>query len=288
MKLVTQHSGILYVVATPIGNLADITYRAVEILRQVDLIAAEDTRQSQRLLQHYQIQTPMVSLHQHNETRYSQKLISRLQKGENIALISDAGTPLVSDPGEHLLQLAIAAQIQVSPIPGPCAAIAALSVAGLATDQFVFVGFLATKTGERQRQLLELSHQSRTLILYEAPHRLLDLLIDMQQLFGDSRQIVLAKELTKTFETIKRGFIPEIQQWLQQDSVRQKGEFVILVEAEKAQKTAEINQEAINALQILLTELPIKQAVALAAKITGEKRNLLYQYALKVMDTGQN
>jgi 16S rRNA (cytidine1402-2'-O)-methyltransferase len=277
-----RKTGILYIVATPIGNLRDMTHRAIEILSQVNWIAAEDTRQSQKLLHHWQIKTPLISLHQHNEMHAGKKLVERLKNGENIALISDAGTPLISDPGEYLIRLAIQEGIEVSPIPGPCAAIAALSASGLATHKFVFVGFLSSKSTERQRQLTALQYEVGTTILYEAPHRVLDLLAEINTVLG-ARKLVLAKELTKTFETIKRGTALDLQQWLTQDPVHLKGEFVILIEGfelKEAEEPQGLSPETQKILKILLADLPIKQAITIAAKITGEKRNFLYEQAL--------
>lgn len=273
-----NHPGILYVVATPIGNLADITLRALETLKTVDLIAAEDTRHSKVLLQHYGITTKMVSLHDYNENDQSKFLLDLLLTGKNIALISDAGTPLISDPGYHLVN-AIRSQVQVITIPGPCALIAALSIAGLPTDKFIFEGFLPAKAQALRTRLQELSAETRTIVIYEAPHRLLQLLAAMLEIFGAERYIVLAKELTKTFETIYGGNIVAVQQWLNEDVKRQKGEFVVLV------KGAEIHEatddEANRILKILLQKCSVKDAAALTAEITGKNKHELYQQALQ-------
>ncbi len=275
----TNVFGILYIVATPIGNLGDITVRALDTLREVDLIAAEDTRHSGKLLQHFGITKPLFALHDFNEKEKSQQLINKLLLGQNVALISDAGTPLISDPGYRLVHEVRNTGMQVIPIPGACAAITALCASGLPTDKFVFAGFLPAKTIARKNCLQELISETRTLIFYESPHRLLDTCADILQVFGDTRQAVLAKELTKTFEAIYNGTLIEIIDWLEADPARQKGEFVILIHgAEKT--TTELDSEAIKVLTILCEELPVKQAAALAAKITGISKNTLYQAAL--------
>ncbi len=268
--------GKLYVVATPIGNLGDISYRAVKILSSVAAIAAEDTRHSQRLLQHYQIDTPVFALHDHNEQAKSQAVLARLQAGDDLALISDAGTPLISDPGFHVVKFLHQHDITIVPIPGACAAITALSVAGLPTNQFYFVGFLHAKAHARQQQLQQLAEHAATLIFYEAPHRILATLIDMQQMLGEQRQAVLARELTKTFETIKCGQLSEIYDVVQQDSNQQKGEIVLLVQGSEQQ--SELDSHAQHTMAILAAELPVKQAAKLAADITGVKKNQLYSW----------
>lgn len=273
-------SGILYIVATPIGNLSDITFRAVSILSTVNLIAAEDTRHSKHLLNHYQIKTPIISLHEFNEVKRSNVLLERLQHGESIALISDAGTPLISDPGYRLVKTIKEAGIQVSPIPGACAFVAALSASGLATDNFVFEGFLSAKNTERKNQLGFLLSETRTIILYESPHRIVKLLQDIDEIFPSDRKIVLAKELTKTMENFISGNAKEILQWLETDEKHQKGEFAIIVEGAVSQvQSSKIEIEKL--LKILGEEMSLAKAVTLAAKITGEKKNSIYQLALK-------
>ena len=271
--------GILYIVATPIGNLADMTFRAVQVLQAVDLIAAEDTRHSRPLLQHYGIQTPLLSLHAHNEQQRSQELLNRLQQGQKIGLISDAGTPLISDPGYYLVEKARLAGHKVVPIPGVSAVITALSAAGLPTDKFSFEGFLPAKAGARQKRLLELEQEIRTLVFYEAPHRILALIEDMRLVYGDERQVVIARELTKQFETIQGGTLAELQTWLQKDLNQQRGEFVVLLKGCEPLLN-EQQDEAHKVLKILLTELPVKQAVKLATQLTSAKKNDLYQWAL--------
>lgn len=269
----------LYIVATPIGNLDDITLRAINTLKQVDLIAAEDTRHSGLLLQHLGIKAKLFALHDHNEQEKSQLLIEKLKSGLSIALISDAGTPLINDPGYHLVKACRENNINVVPIPGACAAIAALSVAGLPSDRFSYEGFLPAKTKARQDYLTTLIDEPRTMIFYESTHRLLDTLHDMQTIWGSDRQIVLAKELTKTWETIVHFSIKDLIEWLEEDSNRQKGEFVLI--AEGVGKTDDvIDAKAINTLKLLLNELPLKKAAAITAEIYGVKKNQLYQLGL--------
>jgi 16S rRNA (cytidine1402-2'-O)-methyltransferase len=269
--------GSLYIVATPIGNLNDITARAIQTLSEVDLIAAEDTRHSRRLLQHLGINTSLVALHEHNERTDSSKLIGQLLQGQSIALISDAGTPLISDPGYHLVHTARQKGITIIPIPGPCALITALSASGLPTDRFVFEGFLPAKSSARVHRLTELQHESRTLIFYESPHRVLETLANMQTVFGHDREIVIARELTKLFETIIGGKIGE----LIKQPIEQRGEFVLLVKG-AAHQEEPLEIEARRILEALLAELPLKQAVSLAAQISGIKKNQLYDLALKM------
>lgn len=274
-------SGTLYVVATPIGNLQDISPRALEILRSVQLIAAEDTRHSARLLQHFGVTTATTACHDHNERDKSIRLVERMLAGEDMALISDAGTPLISDPGYHLVRQAREAGVRVCPIPGACALIAALSAAGLPSDRFAFEGFLPAKAHGRRQRLQALALEPRTWMLYEAPHRLLECLEDMLDILGPTRQVVLARELTKTFETIKGAPIAELVEWVRADSDQQRGECVLVVEALPARDESEgLDPQAQRVLDILLSELPVKQAAALAAQITGEKKNRLYQLAL--------
>lgn len=273
----------LYIVATPIGNLDDITLRAINTLKQVDLIAAEDTRHSGLLLQHLAIKAKLFALHDHNEQEKSQLLIEKLKSGLSIALISDAGTPLINDPGYHLVKACRENNINVVPIPGACAAIAALSASGLPSDKFSYEGFLPSKTKARQDYLTTLLDEPRTMIFYESTHRLLDTLQDMQTIWGGDKQIVLAKELTKTWETIVNFSILDLINWLQEDSNRQKGEFVLIVEGNN--KTDDvIDTKAINTLKLLLKELPLKKAAAITAEIYGLKKNQLYQLGLTFED----
>jgi 16S rRNA (cytidine1402-2'-O)-methyltransferase len=273
--------GILYVVATPIGNLQDMSFRAVEVLKSVTCIVAEDTRHSQPLLQHYAINTTAMALHEHNERERTEKLLQRLQQGESIALISDAGTPLISDPGYYLVREARLAGIRVVPLPGPCAAIAALSVAGLPTDRFVFEGFLPAKSGGRLQRLETLRNEARTMVFYEAPHRIEDLLQDMKKVLGDDRQIVIARELTKLFETVKSGTVAELSAWVAADANQRRGEIVVIVDGAKG-LSSEAQEDYYRILVILLETLPLKQAVELTMKITGQKKNAVYEAALKI------
>ncbi len=275
----------LFIVSTPIGNLGDMTPRAVETLKSVQLIAAEDTRHSSRLLQHFAISTPMWSLHDHNERAQADRIVQRLAQGENIALISDAGTPLISDPGYHLVRRVREAGYRVEPVPGACAFVAALSASGLPTDRFQFEGFLPAKSKAKRERLTEVAAQGRTLIYYESPHRLLDTLQAMREIFGDDRYLVMARELTKTFETIRGDALAPLMEWIEADANQQKGEFVLLVQgAEKPDRQA-LDETAMRVLTTLLEELSLKQAVALTVKITGLKRKLVYQTALDLQKT---
>jgi len=272
-------TGQLYVVATPIGNLGDISQRAKETLEKVDLIAVEDTRHTGKLLAHLGIKKPMQSLHAHNERARTEKLIDLLQTGGSVALVSDAGTPLISDPGFPLIRAAQKADIKIIPIPGPSAVIAALTVAGLPCDRFIFEGFLPAKSKARLAQLKTLTTETRTLVFYESPHRIEQTITDMLAVFGAEREAVIARELTKTFEQIKQAPLAELQAWLQDSENHRRGEFVVLVKGREEKQTAtepEINQ----LLKILLEELPLKQAAKIAAKISGEPKNKLYELAL--------
>ena len=273
--------GTLYVVATPIGNLDDISARAQRTLREVALIAAEDTRHSIRLLQHFGIETPLAACHEHNEREQGGRFITRLLAGDDVALVSDAGTPLISDPGYHLVRQARAAGIRVVPVPGACALIAGLSAAGLPSDRFVFEGFLPARTAGRKARLEALREEPRTLIFYEAPHRILECIQDMVEVFGEARQAVLARELTKTFETLKGLPLGELRDWVAADANQQRGECVLLLAGWEAPEDEGIDAESLRVLDLLLAELPVKRAAALAAEITGVRKNLLYQAALE-------
>jgi len=275
----SKPKGIIYIVATPIGNLGDMTARAIRTLSEVDFIAAEDTKHSQRLLKHLNIAVPLVALHDFNEKQSVTKLLKKVAEGASMALISDAGTPLISDPGYALIHEAHEQSITVSPIPGPCAAIVALCASGLPTDRFIFEGFLPAKSKARQDRLNVLREESRTLIFYEAPHRIVELVNDLNEVFGGERLVTLAKELTKAFETIYATNLADLKNWLTEDAVRQKGEFVLVVKGQFATKQC-LSLDAENVLAILQAELPLKQAVSLAAKITGQNKNVLYKKAL--------
>lgn len=277
-----SHSGTLYVVATPIGNLQDITLRALEVLKAVDVVAAEDTRHSAHLLTHFGIKVKLVALHEHNERRAGEGLLALLQQGKSVALVSDAGTPGISDPGVVLVDMARQAGLRVVPLPGACAAAAALSAAGLDAPHFLFYGFLPASGAQRRRELESLREQAATLVFYEAPHRVLDSVADMAATFGGERMLVIARELTKTFETFHRCALHEAQAWLEADANRQRGEFVLLVQGAPEAPQQEVSVEDARVLRLLLHELPLKQAVALCASITGAKKNALYQHALSL------
>ncbi len=272
-------SGALYVVATPIGNLGDMSQRAIEVLSGVALIAAEDTRHSGKLLQHFGIKTSTMALHDHNERAMSESIVMRLLGGEAVALVSDAGTPLISDPGYYLVAQVRAAGCRVVPVPGASALLAALSASGLPSDRFVFEGFLPAKTGARNARLEQLQEERRTLVFYEAPHRIVASIAAMAAVFGAERQAVIARELTKTFETIHGDTLAGLSAWLASDANQQRGEFVVMVGGAPL-KDHGIDAEAERVLRLLLAEMSLKQAAALAAKITGVKKNLLYQFAL--------
>jgi 16S rRNA (cytidine1402-2'-O)-methyltransferase len=268
----------LYIVATPIGHLGDIGARALQVLAAVDLIAAEDTRHSARLLRHHAIATPCVALHEHNERAQAPKLLDRLRAGESLALISDAGTPLISDPGFHLVRAAQDAGLRVSPVPGPSAAIAALSVSGLAVDRFAFEGFLPPKAAARARRLEALAREPRTLIFYEAPHRIADTLRAMAGAFGAGREACLAREISKVHETVRRRPLAELVAWVEADQEQQLGEIVVVVQG--APETDADEAEARRTLSILRQALPLREAAAVAAQLTGVAKNTLYAWGL--------
>lgn len=277
-------AGALFVVATPIGNLRDLTPRAAEALRDAEVLLAEDTRHTQQLLNACGIARAaggVESLHEHNERERTATLVERMQRGARMALVSDAGTPLMSDPGCVLVAAAARAGINVVAVPGPCAAIAALSVAGLPTDRFAFEGFLPAKAAARRRALSALAAESRTLVFYEAPHRVQDCLADLAAVFGDGRAVVMARELTKKFETTYRGTAAELAARAAQDADMSRGEIVIVVQgAQASAETEKDSAAAQSVLRVLLEELPVSQAAKLAARITGAGRNELYELAL--------
>ncbi|MGE3919730.1 MAG: 16S rRNA (cytidine(1402)-2'-O)-methyltransferase [Gammaproteobacteria bacterium] len=281
MAIKKQNQGVIYVVATPIGNLSDFSLRAQEILTKVDLIAAEDTRHSSHLLAHFNIQKPLIAYHEYNEPVCSKHLLDRVLQGENIALISDAGTPLISDPGFRLVQQAKQMQIKVIPIPGPCAIITALSASGLACDRFVFEGFLPAQKTQRIKHLQTLISEKRTIIFYESPHRILKSLEDMEAIFGSERSVVIARELTKKYETIKQDTLIKIIKFLKENEEQQKGEFVVLISGTFEEKKEEQNIHWQTILNELMTEIPLKQAVALTDKNTKHNKNQVYKYALE-------
>lgn len=274
-------NGNLYIVATPIGNLNDITLRALDVLKQVALIAAEDTRHSRKLLDAYQIETRLISVHDHNEAERAQYLCELLSQGQDIALISDAGTPLISDPGYKLVRAVRDAGFDVIAIPGPCAAVAALSVAGLPTDRFLFVGFLPSKQQARRTLLESLQGEAATLVFYESPKRIVESLQDMVLVLGGAREAVIAKELTKAFETVTSATLAELVDWLQEDANHQRGEFVVLVQGRSATDDAMIDAQVLRALALAREHMPLKKACALVSELTGVAKNQLYDVALK-------
>ncbi len=277
----SDSNGCLYIVPTPIGNLADITERSVQTLRAVDAIAAEDTRHSGQLLQHLGIRNELFALHEHNERQRAEQVVERLLQGQSIALISDAGTPLISDPGYVLVQQCRAAGIKVVALPGACAFVTALSAAGLPTDRFAFEGFLPAKPQQRRKRLQGLLSDTRTLVFYESPHRIVDCLADFVSEFGAERQLVLGRELTKTFETYLHGSIAEVQAQVLADSNQQRGEMVLVLAGAAAVAEDDVTPQALRTLTLLREHLPLKKAAALAAEIHGARKNNLYQLALE-------
>lgn len=275
-------SATLFIVPTPIGNLDDMTPRAVEVLSQVDWIAAEDTRHSARLLQHFSIPTRTLSLHEHNEDKRTAMLCERLKSGESVALISDAGTPLISDPGFVLVRRCREEGINISALPGPCAAITALSASGLPTDRFIFEGFLPVKSLARDNLLTQLKERECTSVFYEAPRRILDTVNDIQRILGD-RHIVIAKEISKAFETYVSGTPQVVIDYLESDATHQKGEFVVMV-SPATLNSSEIPPEAMALLNALCEYLPLKKAAAVVAKHYDLKKNALYQAGLEAQD----
>ena len=275
-------NGLLYVVATPIGNLSDITLRALEILKSVDAIAAEDTRHTSGLLSHFGIAKKLIAVHEHNEHQSAEKLLALLLAGQNIALVTDAGTPAVSDPGAIVVDLVRKAGVKVVPIPGASAVIAALSASGIAQNGFLFYGFLPASGSARRKALEILKAQTVTLVFYEAPHRIIESVVDMAAVLGADRRITIAREITKTFETIYSCELSKAEAWLQADANQQRGEFVLLVEAAATKDAAEIPEDTVRVLRLLLADLPLKQAVQLTTEITGEKKNVLYELALSL------
>ncbi len=281
-----EAKGELYIIATPIGNLGDITLRAVELLRSCDYLAVEDSRHSRKLLTHLGIKAKMVSLHEHNERQRAVEIISDCQAGKKIGLISDAGTPLISDPGYFLVREAHKKGVKVSPLPGPCAAIAALSCSGMASDRFVFEGFLPAKELQRKRKLKALVHEARTLIFYESTHRITDCIGSICQIFGQDRNITLAKELTKSYETIWFGEVGQLTGWFEQDLARKKGEFVLIVEGAKVTDDSNQFMDDEELITRLMQYLSIKQASHLAAELTGKRKKHFYQLALELKEKG--
>lgn len=289
-KQMTDHNlsvvetATLYIVPTPIGNLGDITQRALEVLKSVDLIAAEDTRHTGKLLSHFGISSQTFALHDHNEQHKADLLISKLQQGKSIALVSDAGTPLISDPGYHLVNRCRQANVNVVPLPGACAVITALSAAGLPSDRFSFEGFLPPKSKGRRDKFEEIAQAERTCIFYESPHRIMDSLDDMLTVLGAERQVVLARELTKRYETIHGAPLGELIEWVKEDENRKRGEMVLLIHGFRSEAKDELPFEATRSVSILVKELPLKKAAAMAAEIHGVKKNALYKWGLEHLD----
>ncbi|MDX1392492.1 MAG: 16S rRNA (cytidine(1402)-2'-O)-methyltransferase [Rheinheimera sp.] len=275
-----KDNGFLYVVATPIGNLDDISQRAISTLQQADWIAAEDTRHTGRLLAHLAISAKTIALHDHNEKQRAASIIQKCLAGDSVALVSDAGTPLISDPGYSLVRQCREAGVRVIPIPGPCALITALCAAGLPTDKFHFIGFLQPKSLQRQNQLAQVPAGVGTIICYDTARRILDTLQDVATVFGPERELVLAKELTKTFEHLEYGTAAQISAWLQADPQRCQGEMVLMI-APTPKADSEVSEAVAHTLRVLLAELPLKQAAALTAQIHNSKKNTLYQLALR-------
>lgn len=276
-----KQNGFLYVVATPIGNLDDISQRAIVTLQSCDWIAAEDTRHTGRLLSHLGISAKTIALHDHNEKQRAASIIQKCLAGEHVALVSDAGTPLISDPGYSLVRQCRDAGVRVIPIPGPCALITALCAAGLPTDKFHFIGFLLPKSQQRQNQLAEVPAGVGTLICYDTARRIKDSLQDVAAVFGPERELVLAKELTKTFEHLEYGTAAHITAWLEADPQRCQGEMVLMI-APTPKAESDISEAELSTLKLLLTELPLKKAAALTAQIHGGKKNALYKVALQL------
>ena len=274
-------SAQLFVVATPIGHLDDMTFRAIDILKSVSIVAAEDTRQSAQLFKHYNISTQLTACHDHNESNKIEQLVQKLLAGDNIALISDAGTPLISDPGFKLVRAAQEHGIKVVPVPGACAAIAALSAVGLPSDRFSFEGFLPSKASQRISQLEKLKNETQTLIFYEAPHRILECVKNMAEVFGENRPVGFAREITKTFETIKKMTLKDLVNFIENDHNQEKGEIVVIVGGAAAK--TDLEQEKLDELlKRLLQDLSVKAASQLAADLTGIKKKIAYQRALEL------
>jgi 16S rRNA (cytidine1402-2'-O)-methyltransferase len=283
----TYPESALYVLATPIGNVCDVTLRALHVLAIADAVACEDTRNTSHLLTRYGISQTLIAAHEHNEREAADKIIARLQQGQRVALVSDAGTPAVSDPGARIVEAVRAAGLRVVPLPGPSAAVTALSASGLVNDAFRFIGFLPNKSKQREHALQKLAGDTATLVFYEAPHRIVETVDALLLAFGPERHVVLGRELTKLFETVHRCPLAAAPAWLAEDANRQRGEFVVLVEGAPAAGGDDNDAETERVLRILLEELPLKQAAGLAAQITGQKKNALYERALQIKDANE-
>ncbi len=282
-----EWQGVLYVVATPIGNLSDWSQRARSVLAEATLILAEDTRHTAHLLAHYGVETPMQALHEHNESAQVASVVERIRSGQRVALVSDAGTPLISDPGYRVVRAVLQAGLKVSPIPGASAMVAALSVAGLASDRFFFEGFLPARAQARQQRLQALSTLSCTLVFYEAPHRLLETMEAMLETLGN-REATLCRELTKLFETVHHRPLVELRDWVQADSMQQRGEMVLLVAGATTDQSALAEAEDRRVLHLLLQQLPLRQAVDLAVALRGGRKKWFYTEALQHLQDLEN
>lgn len=274
----------LYVIATPIGNVSDISLRALKVLSMVETVACEDTRNTAQLLTRYGISKKLFAAHQHNERSVAEKIVQELRNGARIGLVTDAGTPGISDPGAHIVHAVLEAGLQVIPIPGASAVIAALSCSGFFSDQFYFVGFLPVKNKQRETELTKLSAIKATLVFYEAPHRIMETIASLCAVFGPDRRIVIAREVSKLFEQIHRCSLSTAADWLSKDENRQRGEFVLLVEG-AANAASEQDAEAERILRILLEDCSVSQAASIAARITGQKKNALYELALTLQQS---
>ncbi len=276
----------LYVVATPIGNLGDITERALDVLKRADVVAAEDTRNTQSLLMHYGIKARLIAVHDHNERQAADGVVKLIAEGSSVAMVTDAGTPAVSDPGARVVAAVHIAGLTVIPVPGVSAVVAAVSASGEGEGGFLFHGFLPTKTGDRKRALSALSAASYPVVLYESPHRIVESMRDIAEVFGDTRDVVVCRELTKKFETIKRLRLADAVAWLEADTNQQRGEFVLVLTKPGAEASDDaVAMQAValeKTLRVLLAELPVKQAVSIAVQLTGEKKNAVYDLALKL------
>ena len=278
MKRLSENQGSLYVIATPIGNFADLSVRAAQLLKEVDGVYAEDTRTSQALFREIGCNPPAQSLHEHNELERAKQVVQRLQAGESLALISDAGTPLISDPGYRVVAACHDAGASVVPVPGPCAVVAALSVSGLPTDHFCFEGFLAAKSGSRQKRLQDISKWPHTLVFYESPHRIEACLADMVACLGADRPATMGRELTKRFETVKRSTLGELQAWVAEDANQRRGEVVLVVQGAPASPVeGALTIEVPELLSVLAKELPPKRAAAIVAQLSGHDKRELYK-----------
>ncbi len=271
--------GRLYIVATPIGNLEDMVPRAVQTLKSVDYIAAEDTRHSGKLLKHFAIDTPMLAYHEHNEESRAEHLLGLMRKGNKLALISDAGTPLISDPGYRLVRACHDAGVAVTPVPGASALVAALSVSGLPSDQLYFAGFLPAKSGQRRQRLMALAERGETLVVYESCHRIVEALADLVAVMGEGRRACFCRELTKTFETVSHQSLGELHAWVEGDEDQRRGEIVLVIEGAQARE-ATLDRETMQWLRVLAGEMPPSKAAALGARATGIKKRVLYDWLM--------